>query len=80
MSSFLKILLVLVIIVGVILAVRSYRTPKNQPQALPEKTLSEGSDDSNLNSDLATIDAQLKAVDEGSADIDSGLNDKPVAQ
>lgn len=38
------------------------------------------STDEGLDADLASIDAQLKIVDTGTASVEQGLNDKPVTQ
>ncbi len=45
-----------------------------------EATLSKDSSDDSLDKDLLTIDAEIKASEQSSNDVDQGLNDKPVSQ
>ncbi|HVY35749.1 MAG TPA: hypothetical protein VG982_00535 [Candidatus Paceibacterota bacterium] len=86
MSTFLKILLVIVIVGGIILAVRSHKqnsvsgTQTENSSPATTQPLSNGDSDADLQNDLNSIDTSLNAVDQSSADVDAGLNDQPIPQ
>ena len=56
-------------------------TETTTTQTSPTDSISSsGTADESLDHDLASIDTQINAVNSSSAEVDSSLNDKPIAQ
>lgn len=79
MGTFGKIALTIIVIAAIVFGVWSYRQRVEAPQeASPEAvpTLSTGSTDQDLDTDLGTIDAQLDIINQSGAEIDTSLIQK----
>ncbi len=92
MSSTTKIIIALVVVIILGLGIWGYMdkkapvvpgTPNNsggEPINAVVGVTAQNSTDASLDSDMANIDASMKALENDSASADQSLNDKPVSQ